>query len=121
MIAQWQFAFGITGPILILLLIGLVLRNLRVIDKEFVTQANAIVFNVALPAMLFFAVASQPIGESMDMRLTVTGITGTLALVGLLLVLGRWIAVDKRGVFVQGAYRGQSWHSRHGLDHSYLR
>lgn len=53
MLEQFNFAFGITGPILLLLLLGWVIRQLRLIDHQFVAQANALVFNVALPTILF--------------------------------------------------------------------
>ena len=69
-------------------------------------QANALVFNVALPVMLYFAIASRPLAETFDATLTGVGLAGTLLLVALLLVVGRGLPADQRGVFVQGGYRG---------------
>lgn len=91
---------------LLLLGLGLALRRLGLIDGHFVARANALVFNVALPAMLYFAIASRPLDEAFDATLAGVGFAGTLVLIGLLLVVGRLLPADRRGVFVQGGYRG---------------
>ena len=105
-IVQLQFALGITGPILILMMLGFALHRGRVIDSHFVEQANSLVFNVALPALLFFAIANQPLQQTLDQRQILTGLLGTLILVGLLLLTSQHIPKSQRGVFIQGAYRG---------------
>lgn len=106
MIEQFAFAFGITGPILLLLLLGWAIRRIGMVDGQFVSQANAVVFNVALPAMLFLAISGRSFNEALDLGLTLTGLGGTLLLIGILLVAGRLLPEDQRGVFVQGSYRG---------------
>ena len=82
------------------------MRRIGWIDGAFVGQANRLVFNVALPATLYFAIAARPLGESFDATLTGAGLAGTLLLIGILLVVGRLLPADQRGVFVQGSYRG---------------
>ena len=79
---------------------------MHLVDDSFVTQANALVFNVALPVMLFFAISAGSLNQAFNLPLTLIGLGGTLALVGLLLIVGRLIPADQRGVFVQGSYRG---------------
>lgn len=106
MLEQFIFAFGITGPVLLLLLLGWVIRQLKLVDHQFVTQANALVFNVGMPAILFFALSSQPLTVSVDLPLILVGLGGTLLIVAILLIVGRLVPEDQRGVFVQGAYRG---------------
>jgi len=100
------FAFGITGPVLILVLVGWVVRQIDLIDSNFVTKANALVFNVSMPVMLFLALANSTLSESLDIPLILVGVGGTLLLVAALLIVGRWLPEDQRGVFVQGSYRG---------------
>ncbi len=106
LLADLAFAFGVTGPILLLLALGAVVRRVGLIDQEFVRQANALVYNVALPVMLYFAIATRPISASFDLSLSATGVIGTLVIIGLALVVGRLVPQDQRGVFVQGSYRG---------------
>ncbi len=106
MLNQFTFALGITGPILLLLMLGWSIRQIQLVDDSFVTQANALVFNVALPVMLFFAISGDSLNQAFDVVLTLVGLGGTLALVGILLLVGRLVPEDQRGVFVQGSYRG---------------
>lgn len=100
------FAFGITGPVLLLLMAGWGLRRVGMIDVVFVSDANALVFKVALPALLFLSIATGPLDAAFDVRLTAVGVGGTLLLIAVLLAIGRLLPSDQRGVFVQGAYRG---------------
>lgn len=106
MLAELQFAFGITGPILLLLIIGWGTRHLGWVKDDFVAQANTIVFNIAMPVMLFLAISSSSFNQAMNLNLTLVGATGTLAFVALLLLVGKVLPKDQRGVFVQGSYRG---------------
>jgi predicted permease len=106
MLEQFHFAFGITGPVLLLLILGWAIRQLGWVDNHFVTQANALVFNIAMPVILFFALSSQPLNVSLDLPLILVGLGGTLLLVGILLLVGQLVPKDQRGVFVQGSYRG---------------
>ncbi|MFK8080505.1 MAG: AEC family transporter [Granulosicoccus sp.] len=106
MLEQLQFAFGITGPILLLLIIGWSARSLGWVTDIFVSQSNTVVFNIAMPVMLFFAISSGSFDQALNLTLTIVGVMGTVALVGLLLMVGRLLPTDQRGVFVQGSYRG---------------
>jgi len=105
----WQelrFAFDITGPVLLLLAVGLGARRLHLIDGAFIARANALVYNVALPAMLYFAIATRPLTEAFDATLIAVGVGGTLLLIALAMLVGQSLPQDQRGVFVQGSYRG---------------
>ena len=106
MFEQLSFAFGITGPILLLLAIGWGVRCLGWVGEEFVSQANTVVFNIAMPVMLFFAISGGNFKEAVNVPLTLVGAVGTLLLVGLLLIVGKLLPDAQRGVFVQGSYRG---------------
>jgi len=100
------FAFSITGPVLVLVILGCAIRKIGLINSNFVTSANALVFNVSMPIMLFLALANSTLSESLDIPLALIGVAGTLLLILLLIVVGRCIPKDQRGVFIQGSYRG---------------
>ena len=106
MIANLQFAFNITGPVLLLLLLGWSIRQIGWLQEAFIAQANTLVFNITLPVMLFFAISSGTFNESLNIELTLVGSIGTLMLIGILLLVGKVLPADQRGVFVQGSYRG---------------
>lgn len=103
---QLSFAFGITGPVLLLLGLGAVVRRVGLIGTDFIRQANALVYTVALPVMLYFAIATRPITAAFDPVMSVIGVGGTLLIVVMALAVGQLLPKDQRGVFVQGSYRG---------------
>lgn len=106
MLNDFIFASGITGPILLLLLLGWGVKRIGLIDNHFISQANALVFNIAMPAVLFLALSKHSLSESMDPKLILVGVGGTLALVAFVIGAAQWIPKEQRGVFVQGSYRG---------------
>ncbi len=56
--------------------------------------------------MLFFAISSSPLHLALDQRQLITGVVGTLTMVALMYIVSRRVPEEKRGVFIQGAYRG---------------
>ncbi len=102
-----QFAFAVTGPILILLLLGIILRRISFLDEHFIQLGNKLVFNITLPIMLFFSVADQPMEEVLDTPLVSFGVLATIGSVVLIWLTARpWVQPEKLGVFTQGAFRG---------------
>ncbi|STQ45864.1 auxin efflux carrier [Ewingella americana] len=53
----WSFAFGVTVPNLLILILGMWLRRTGLMDDSFNEKASRLVFNIALPCLLFFSVA----------------------------------------------------------------
>ncbi len=107
MLEQFSFALNVTAPILILLLLGIIFRRTGFIDLHFINIANSFVFNITLPCMLFFSIASTPLAQSTNIPLFLFGVLFTLASVLLFWLLSlTLIESGKRGVFVQGAFRG---------------
>jgi len=107
MLEQFLFALNVTAPILILLILGIAFRRTGFIDEHFINIANSFVFNITLPCMLFFSLATTPLSQSANIPLFLFGVLFTLASVVIFQLLGHaLIQQDKRGVFVQGAFRG---------------
>ena len=52
----FSFATTVTAPIFLLLVLGVLLRRFQLIDEHFSHVASRLVFNVALPVMLFMSV-----------------------------------------------------------------
>jgi predicted permease len=66
-----------------------------------------LVFNVTLPALLFFSTATAPLDRTLDLPLVTIGIAFTLGTVALLWWLGGLrVSGARLAVFVQGAFRG---------------
>jgi predicted permease len=102
------FSFSITGPIFIVVILGLWLKRVGVIHHQFVQPASDLVFKVGLPVILFLSIYRADLNNfSMGLPL-LAAIPITLLLFTLSIPIGRLFIEDKgdRGVFVQGAFRG---------------
>ena len=107
MYRQLLFALDVTSPILLILFLGWVFRRYQLIDEHFINVSNRFVFNVTLPCMLFLSTATRPLQQSLDVPLVLFGIVSTLlAFIFLVVIAPILVSRDKRGVFVQGAFRG---------------
>lgn len=97
---QLFYALNITTPILSLLLLGIAFKRLKLIDEGFIATANRLVFNITLPCMLFFGIASTPLSQSNNIPLFLFGASFTLLCVVLFYLLSlSFIQADKRGAF----------------------
>ena len=107
MLEQFTFALNVTAPILILLILGVTFRRTGLIDQHFINIANSFVFNITLPCLLFFGIARTPLAQATNIPLFLFGVLITLASVVLFWLFSRvLIEQDKRGIFIQGAFRG---------------
>lgn len=101
------FALTVTGPVLLLLAIGYVLYRLKLIDKAFVASGSRLVFNVALPALLFLSISQADFSVATDPRLLATAVLTTILYFVILMFAARLLVspVDARGVVIQGGFR----------------
>ncbi|MBQ9259137.1 MAG: AEC family transporter [Neisseriaceae bacterium] len=108
-LTAFQFSIGVTLPTVFLLLFGLFLQRTGQIDGAFSQAASKLMFNWALPALLFFAIVESQVSFGGQIQLLAAG-----AIVALILFTAAEIVayflIEKRdrGVFVQGIYRGNT-------------
>ena len=106
-LAVLEFSLSVTGPIFIIIALGVWLMRIGVIDSAFVESGSRLVFNVALPALLFISISQTRFERAANVELILFGLVATL-LVYLLLewLAGRWVEPpEDRGVVVQGGFR----------------
>lgn len=85
----------------------MLLRRIHLIDEHFIASGNQVVYNLCLPCLLFFATVDSPLARSLDTELVLFGILASFAtVIGLSLIANRLVTAEKRGVFIQGAFRG---------------
>lgn len=101
------FAANAVLPIIVLIALGYGLKQIVFLDDLFLKKANALVFNVALPALLFYNVYSIESLRSLNWRVIgfVIVIISILFLLGMLTV--RYCTDDprKKGVLLQCIFR----------------
>ena len=98
---------NVTGPVFILVIIGLLLRRARLINEHFVQQASNLVFKGTMPVMIAVGLMRTDINTAFDPQ---AGILFTLLSVASFIftwVWARWRVATRadRGVYVQGAFR----------------
>ncbi len=107
-VALFAFALSITGPIFLVVLLGLFLKRIGQIPAEFVKPASGLVFNVGLPVVLFLSIYRADLDNFVMGLPLLVALPLTLLLFLVSWPAGRWVtdnAADQ-GIFVQGAFRG---------------
>ncbi|MCK2184906.1 AEC family transporter [Halomonas getboli] len=98
---------NITLPVFAMVFIGIGLKRFHWIDQAFVNTASRLVFRGTLPAMLFFGLADADLEATLDPWMLTF-----FALATLLSFAATWgwallrVRRPLRGVYVQGAFRG---------------
>ena len=107
MTAAIVFAITIVLPNLALMGLGFFMQRRREIGPSFIDQASKMVFNYALPCLLFFSVVDSEVNYSQQMVLIGAGLVVTLILFfGAELYAKRFVSgAENKGVFVQGIFR----------------
>ena len=110
---SWEsglFAFNVTVPGIIMLLLGMVLRRIGWIDEAFNTTASKLVFNITLPCLIFFGMTSNHTDLSEHFPLAIYGAVATIVTFLLLELLAPVLIKERRerGIFVQGGFRSNT-------------
>lgn len=101
------FSFGITGPIFVIMGLGILLMRIGLLTDAFIEAGTRLVFTIALPSLLFLSIARTRITEQANLPLIAFGIVMTIVVYLLL----EWYARARitperdRGVVVQGIFR----------------
>lgn len=107
MTAAIIFAITIVLPNLILMGLGFFMQRRGEVSSAFIDQASKMVFNYALPCLLFFSVANSSVNYSQQIVLIGAGLLVTLLLFGGAEIYARRFIKqpEDQGVFVQGIFR----------------
>ncbi len=103
-----MFSINAVLPIFLLVVLGWLLKRSKFLPDAFYTGSEKFVFKIALPCMLFLSVARSSVDNLTDNLPLVAFCSVGVVVIFLLLALLVPIFVkdnDKRGAFIQGAYR----------------
>lgn len=103
-----MFSLSSALPIFLVMFMGYLLKRKKVIDESFISQANKMVFNLALPIKLFSDVSKTSFKGNFDWRFIGFIIIGTILSVLICVIVAEFIVKtqSQKGAFVQGAFRG---------------
>jgi predicted permease len=100
---------AITAPVFFMLFLGLVLKRVNWIDDNFIRVASGLVFNVTMPALLFLGILHADLHAAMKPSVLIFFSVATLLSFALAWGWAIWRCPHAdRGVYVQGAFRGNN-------------
>jgi len=94
-------------PIFLLILAGNVFKRIKFIDDGFASKANNLVFNAAIPCVLFYDISTTNIKSQFDLKLVSAAIGATVIMFFIAFLLSLAVTKEnkKRAAFAQGVFR----------------
>lgn len=109
MLAVVQQTISVTAPVFSMLFLGVALKRLGLIDAAFINTASALVFRGTLPTLLFLGIVQADLRTALQPALLVYFVLATL---GCFLLAWGWAILRcpeaERGIYTQGAFRGNN-------------
>ncbi len=109
-LAQLQFSLSITGPICLMLLLGILFKRIGLINENFIEVASKLVFQVTLPAMLFLSIVVSEHDFSASSRFITYGLISSVLffILTTLSVKTLFPRSQDQGVIIQGGFRANT-------------
>ncbi|KPY20109.1 putative Membrane protein [Pseudomonas savastanoi pv. glycinea] len=109
MLAIFLQTLNITAPVFAMLFLGVLLKRIGAINDGFIVAASGLVFNVTMPALLFLGIINADLRAALQPRLLIFFSVATLLSFAFAWGWAIWrCPQEERGVYVQGAFRGNN-------------
>ncbi len=103
------FALNAAIPLFLMMVLGLFFRKINLFSDSFVSTANSFVFKAALPASLFYDLASENFFEVWDLTFVVFCFSVTcICIIAAILIAKIFMDKDVIGEFTQVTYRSSA-------------
>ena len=100
---------GVTAPVFVMLFIGVALKRLAWIDASFIHTASSLVFKATMPTLLFLSILRADLDAALQPALLSYYVVATVTTFFLAWAWALWRCPRAdRGVYVQGAFRGNN-------------
>ncbi len=100
---------GVTAPVFVMLFIGVALKRLAWIDASFIHTASSLVFKATMPTLLFLSILRADLNAALQPALLSYYVVATVTTFFLAWAWALWRCPRAdRGVYVQGAFRGNN-------------
>ena len=100
---------GVTAPVFVMLFIGVALKRLAWIDASFIHTASSLVFKATMPTLLFLSILRADLDAALQPALLSYYVVATVTTFFLAGAWALWRCPRAdRGVYVQGAFRGNN-------------
>lgn len=107
---QLHYSFSVTGPIFLMLGLGVFLKRRGILTDPFIETGSKLVFTITLPAMLFLSVAKADLAQIGNVNLLGYAVVANILIYLLFESLAGKLIKERRniGVVVQGAFRANT-------------
>ncbi|RJX68910.1 AEC family transporter [Vibrio sinensis] len=107
---QLQFSLSITGPICLMLVLGVIFKRIGLINDNFIEVGSKLVFQVTLPAMLFVSIVTAKHDFSAASQFIGFGIISGIVFFLFTLISVRLFfkSSPDQGVIIQGGFRANT-------------
>jgi predicted permease len=100
---------SVTAPVFVMLFVGVALKRLHWIDAGFIQTASSLVFKATMPTLLFLSIIKADLDAALQPALLIYYVLATVATFLLAWAWALWrCPLADRGVYVQGAFRGNN-------------
>jgi predicted permease len=102
-----DFAFSVIGPVILLIAFGYGLYKSGLMTDDFVERASRLIFNFALPALLFTTISKSNVDAMSQLNILLIGVVGTVTICAIMMLVSPFLVARRsdRGVVIQGAFR----------------
>ncbi len=97
--------FQLLLPLYVLIGLGYGLKRFRVLNPDFATELNKIVYYVVIPALLFSSTKEVDLGNWADLGASLAYILTVVASVGITVMIGFFFPPAQRGALAQASFR----------------
>ena len=109
MLAIFLQTLNITAPVFAMLFLGVLFKRIDWINDNFIKTASALVFNACMPCLLFLGIYHADLHAALKPGLLVYFVVVTFAGFAMAWGMAIWRSpVEDRGVYTQGAFRGNN-------------
>ncbi|MEZ9891176.1 AEC family transporter [Vibrio lentus] len=107
---QFAFSASVTGPICLMLFLGVMLKRIGLINDNFIDVASKVVFQVTLPAMLFLSIVQSNHNFSASSALVAFGVIANFVFFLFTIFSTKLVfkGSTDQGVIVQGGFRANT-------------
>ncbi|KXF83581.1 AEC family transporter [Enterovibrio coralii] len=110
MMEQLAFSLSLVAPIFFIISLGFIFKRIKWIDTHFIDITSRLVFNVALPAMLFLSIATADHNFSQATEFLAFSVVMTVAFFVFCVLSTNLAFKDNpdKGVLIQGSFRANT-------------
>jgi malate permease and related proteins len=95
-------------PVFLVIVLGYAIQKVGLVDGNFFTQINKLVYYICLPLLLVYKIAGADFSTSFNLRLVIATSVGVACCFAISYLYGKWRSFPAavHGSFCQGSFRG---------------